>query len=57
MTEATGSNPNPFAEDFEAAVVPLPEAPIETGFCPSRRGFRDRPGPSITVLEKPRFPP
>jgi hypothetical protein len=33
MVEPTGPNPNPFAEDIEAAVAPLTEAPIETGFC------------------------
>jgi hypothetical protein len=32
MAEPTGRNPNPVAEDIEAAVASLPEAPIETGF-------------------------
>ena len=33
MVEPTGPNPNPFAEDIEAAVAPKAEAAIEADFC------------------------
>ena len=33
MSSTEPDGVNPFAEDLQAAVAPLPEAPIETGFC------------------------